>query len=72
MRMNAADISLIERVVESSPVIVIILLLACGLLWRTLREEMREWRAIAKAHGEAMTALTAAVDKLRERIEGSR
>ncbi len=62
------DIALFERVTESSPIIVIILTGACIVLWRTLREEMREWRGIASRNTDAVSALTVAVDRLREGI----
>lgn len=68
--MNPGDLSLLNRIAESSPVVVLILSVACTVLWRTLREEMREWRNIAAANSEAVYALTVAVDRLREKIDG--
>jgi ABC-type nickel/cobalt efflux system permease component RcnA len=68
--MSPGDLSLLNRIAESSPVVVLILTVACTVLWRTLREEMREWRNIAAANSEAVHALTVAVDRLREKIDG--
>ncbi len=62
-------LSVLDRIAESSPVIVLILIVACTVLWKTLREEMREWRAIASRNTDAVHALTVAVDRLRERID---
>lgn len=59
------DISAFQRIVESSPPLVIILLLACGILWRTLREEMAEWRKIADRNSTTNQALTTAIERLR-------
>lgn len=74
-----ADINLLERVAESSPVIVLILTAACVVLWRTLREEMREWRMIASRNTEALAGLretvkenTAATQRLSEAIKVER
>ncbi len=63
------DMGAIERLVESSPAVVIILIIACGVLWTTLRQEMKEWRQIAAKNSEAVHALTVAVDRLREKID---
>jgi hypothetical protein len=68
--MNPNDLTILNRIAESSPVVVLILSAACTVLWRTLREEMREWRNIAAANSEAVHALTVAVDRLREKIDG--
>lgn len=63
------SVQILARLVESSPAVVLILLAACLILWRTLREEMREWRTIANRNSEAVHALTVAVDRLREKID---
>jgi hypothetical protein len=71
MSVEPDSITLVTRLIESSPVIVAILLVACSVLWRTLREEMKEWRSIAKTNTDAVHALTAAVERLREKIDGA-
>lgn len=60
------DISAIQRIVESSPPLVVLLLFACWVLWRTLREEMREWRQIADRNSTTNQALTTAIERLRD------
>lgn len=76
---DPASINAFERIVESSPTVVVVLLLVCWLLWRGLRDEIQENRKIATLaaesavqNAEAIRHLTTAVDKLRERIEDAR
>lgn len=66
------DVQLLERVAESSPVIVVVLLVACGLLWRTLREEIASCRALHVQSIESQQRLAGAIERLAERIEGAR
>jgi ABC-type nickel/cobalt efflux system permease component RcnA len=68
--VSPGDLTILNRIAESSPVVVLILSVACTVLWRTLREEMREWRNIAGRNTKAVHALTVAVDRLREKIDG--
>lgn len=67
-----SDITLIERAVESSPVIVIILMGACLILWRTLREEIQSCRGLHAQSIETQQKLTAAIERLAEKIEDAR
>jgi hypothetical protein len=66
------DLTLIERAVESSPVIVVILLAACLMLWRKLNEEVASCRALHAQSIQTQQQLTAAINRLAERIEGAR
>ena len=61
-----SDISAVQRIMETSPPLVVILLVACGILWKTLREEMAEWRKIADRNSTTNAALTAAIERFRE------
>jgi hypothetical protein len=63
------DISLLERVAASSPVIVLVLMGACVALWRTLREEVASCRSLHVRSIESQTQLATAIDRLSERIE---
>lgn len=66
------EITLLERAIESSPAVVLILLGACLLLWRTLREEIASCRSLHAQSIEAQQRLAHAIDQLSSRIEGSR
>lgn len=66
--MTDADIDVLRRVVESSPVIVLLCMIAIIALWRRLD---RKDDALMTLHREtlaAMTAMTAAVDELKRAI----
>jgi len=66
------ELTLIERAIESSPAVVVILLGACIMLWRTLREEIASCRHLHAQSIEAQQRLAAAIDQLSKRIEDSR
>jgi ABC-type nickel/cobalt efflux system permease component RcnA len=73
------DITMLQRIVESSPAIVAVLLVACWVLWRTLREEIAACRELhadnIKAQQETagtQAQLAKAIDGLTARIEGHR
>lgn len=66
------EMQLLERVTESSPVVVLILLAACVILWRQLREEILNCRSLHAQSIESNLKLTAAIDRLAERIEDAR
>lgn len=66
------DVTLFERIAESSPVIVLILLAALIVLWRTLREEIQSCRGLHVQSIETQRNLTAAIERLAERIEEAR
>ena len=66
------DITMLQRIVESSPAIVAILLVACWVLWRTLREEIAACRTLHTQSIEAQQQLSTAIDRLVARMEGPR
>lgn len=65
------ELQVIERVMESSPAIVVVLLGACVMLWRTLREEIASCRALHGQSIEAQHKLADAVNQLASRIQDS-
>ncbi len=65
------DVTVLERLTESSPVIVAILLGACIMLWRTLREEITSCRALHAQSIETQQQLTAAIERLSDKIESA-
>ena len=70
--LTPGDVDVLRRVVESSPVIVLILLWACWLLWRRLE---RKDEAILNLTRETLTALAAvkeAVKDLTDALEARR
>ncbi len=78
-----SDIGAIERIVESSPVIVVVLTVAVVVLWRRSERQDAKYEALGSAvtelakqvtaaiseNSQATHALTTAVDRLRERID---
>lgn len=70
--MMPSDITLLERVVESSPVVLALCLVAIGMLWRQL---VKKDEALLALHRETLTALgavTRAVDELRQALKTQR
>jgi ABC-type nickel/cobalt efflux system permease component RcnA len=66
------DITMLQRIVESSPAIVAVLLVACWVLWRTLREEIAACRLLHAESIKSQETLASAIEKLSARIEGHR
>ncbi len=66
------ELTLIERAIESSPAVVVILLAACVMLWRTLREEIASCRQLHAQSIEAQQRLANAIEQLSKRIEDAR
>jgi hypothetical protein len=66
------ELTLIERAIESSPAVVIILLAACIMLWRTLREEIASCRSLHAQSIESQQRLASAIEQLSKRIDGAR
>ena len=61
--LSPTDIDVLRRVVESSPVIVVILLGACILLWRRLE---RKDEVILNLTRETLTALGAVKEAVKD------
>lgn len=70
--LTPADIDVLRRVVESSPVIVLILLGACILLWRRLERKDEVILALNRETLMALAAVKEAVKDLKDALEARR
>lgn len=70
--LTPADIDVLRRVVESSPVIVLILLAACVLLWRRLERKDEVILALNRETLMALAAVKEAVKDLKDALEARR
>ena len=67
--LTPADVDVLRRVVESSPVIVLILLGACILLWRRMERKDAEIITLTRETLTALSAVKEAVHDLKDALE---
>jgi hypothetical protein len=70
--LTPSDLDVMRRVAESSPVIVLILLGACWLLWRRLEKKDDAILALNRETLIALGAVTAAVKDLKDALDARR
>ncbi len=70
--LSQQDIDILRRVVESSPVIVLVLLWACWLLWRRLEKKDEAILALTRETLTALAAVKEAVHDLKRALEERR
>ena len=62
------DVTIIERITESSPVVVLIALFACVILWRDLKKKDDMLMALQRETLTALGEVSAAMRDLRATI----
>ena len=62
------DVTIIERIAESSPVVVLIALFACVILWRDLKKKDDMLMALQRETLTALGEVSAAMRDLRATI----
>lgn len=70
--MKPEDIDLLQRMVESSPAIVLLCIVAITMLWRQLNAKDAALMAIHRETLVALGAVTKAVDELKNALEARR